>query len=223
MTDTIMNEASKDVAIRDIIQEMEHANPKSRYTLEEYIRLEAESEDKHEFRDGQIIDMSGGSLQHSRISAAVIRQLGNRLEGSPCSVFDSNLRIQIARKKLYSYGDATVICGEPSLSDVDGIGPTYTNPKLVVEVLSPSTRKFDQTTKFDGLRELESFEEYVLIEQDEPRVETRYRHPDGHWGIDFALGLESSILLRSLSISLPLAGIYSGVAFPPEIEQARVP
>ena len=186
-----------------------------RYTLEEYIRLEAESEDKHEFRDGEIVSMAGGSLEHSRITANAIRALGNRLGGSSCSVFDSNLRVQIAKKRLYSYGDATVICGEPILSDVEGIGPTYTNPRLMVEVLSPSTRRFDETKKFDRFRELPSFQEYVLVEQEEPRVETRYRHPDGHWGIDFALGLESSILLRSLSISLPLTEIYAGVVFAP--------
>jgi Uma2 family endonuclease len=191
-----------------------------RYTLEEYIRLEAESEERHEFRDGEIIAMSGGSLHHSRITANVIRELGNGLKGSPCAVFDSNLRIQIAKKKLYSYGDATVICGEPTLSDVEGIGPTYTNPRVVVEVLSPSTRKFNEHDKFDQFRKLTSFEEYVLIEQDEPRVETRYRHPDGHWGIDFAIGMESSILLRSLSISLPLVEIYAGIVFPPVVTPA---
>jgi Uma2 family endonuclease len=191
------------------------ASQHRRYTLEEYIRLEAESEEKHEFRDGEIIDMSGGSLNHSGITANVIRALGNRLQGSSCRVFDSNLRIQIAKKSLYSYGDATVICGEPVLSDVEGIGPTYTNPRVVVEVLSPSTRKFDQGAKFDRFRELSSFEEYVLVEQDEPRVETRYRHPDGHWALDFALGLNSVILLRSLSISLPLLEIYAGIVFPP--------
>ena len=124
---------------------MEQAVTQSRRcTLEEYIRLDAESEEKHEFRDGEIVSMAGGSLEHSAITANLIRELGTRLKGSTCRVFDSNLRIQIARKRLYSYGDAAVICGEPMLSDVEGIGPTYTNPRLVVEVLSPSTRKFDQ-------------------------------------------------------------------------------
>jgi Uma2 family endonuclease len=195
---------------------MEQAvSQRRRYTLAEYIRLESESLDKHEFRDGEIVSMAGGSLEHSRISANTIGELRSRLKGSGCAVFDSNLRIQIAKKRLYSYGDATVICGEPILSDVEGIGPTYTNPRLVVEVLSPSTRKFDVTEKFDRFREVPSFEEYVLVEQDEPRVETRYRHPDGHWAIDFAIGMESSIMLRSLSISLPLTEIYAGVVFTP--------
>ena len=186
-----------------------------RYTLEEYFRLEANSEEKHEFRDGEIVSLAGGTLEHSRIATNVIRELGNRLKGSPCSVFDSNLRIQVAKKKLYSYGDATVICGQPIPSDEDGMGHTFTNPRVVVEVLSPSTRKFDEQGKFDRFRELPSFEEYVLIEQDEPRVETRYRHPDGHWALDFALGIESSIRLRSLSLSLPLVEIYAGIIFQP--------
>jgi Uma2 family endonuclease len=185
-----------------------------KYTLEEYIRIESESEERHEFRDGEIVNMSGGSLEHSRICSNIIRELGVRLKGTPCAVFEGNLRLQIARKKLYSYGDATVICGEPIISDVEGIGPTYVNPKLVVEVLSPSTRRFDETKKFEHFQELKSFEEYVLVEQDEARVETRYRHPDGHWGIYHETGIEQAILLRSLSISLPLAEIYAGVRFP---------
>jgi Uma2 family endonuclease len=193
-----------------------------RHTLEEYIALDDSSEEKYEFRDGEIVNMSGGSLEHSRISTNTIRALGNRLEGSPCAVFESNLRLQIARKKLYSYADTAVICGDLILSDVEGIGPTYTNPKLVVEVLSPSTRRYNETKKFDRFQEIESFEEYVLIEQDEPRVQTRFRHKDGHWGIYFEVGLDKSVLLRSLSISIPLAEIYAGVKFPPppkEVEE----
>jgi Uma2 family endonuclease len=192
-----------------------------RYTLEEYFRLEAESPDKHEFRIGEIINMAGGTPEHSLITANVIRELGNLLKGSPCRVYESNLRIQIARKKLYSYTGTTVTCGQPILSDLDGLGKTFTNPRLVVEVLSPSTESYDRTRKFDRYRELESFQEYVLVEQDMPRVETRYRHPDGVWRIDFALGLESSIVLPSLSISLPLAEIYAGIAFPPADETSE--
>jgi Uma2 family endonuclease len=189
-----------------------------RLTLEEYIRLDDASEERYEFRDGEIVCMSGGTLEHARITANVIRHLGNRLDGSPCAVFSSDLRLQIAKRKLYSYGDVTVICGEPAISDVEGVGHTYTNPKLVIEVLSPSTRKFVQTRKFNRLQELPSFEEYLLIEQDEPRVETRYRQPGGHWGIDFAVGMESAISLRSLSIALPLTEIFGGVTFPPDAE-----
>jgi Uma2 family endonuclease len=88
-------------------------------------------------------------------------------------------------------------------------------------VLSPSTERFDRTKKFDQFRELESFQEYVLIEQDMARVETCFRHPDGAWRIDFALGLESSITLQSLSISLPLAEVYAGVTFPPQVEPVQ--
>ena len=126
----------------------------------------------------------------------------------------SNLRVQIARKKLYSYTDTAVICGQPVLSELDGLGKTFTNPRLVVEILSPSTERYDRTRKFDRYRELEAFQEYVLVEQDAPRAETRYRHPDGTWRLDFALGLESTIVLPSLSISIPLAEIYSAMEFP---------
>jgi Uma2 family endonuclease len=198
---------------------MEQAIPQGRrYTVKEYVELDEKSIEKLEYRYGEIVSMAGGTMEHSRITTNTIRSLGNRLDGSPCTVFDSNLRIQYYRSRRYCYPDAVVVYGTPILSDVEGIGPTYTNPRLVVEVLSPSTRKDDEHDKFDRLRELESFEEYVLIEQYEPRVETRYRHPDGHWALDFALGLESIILLRSLSISLPLSEIYAGITFPTPAE-----
>jgi Uma2 family endonuclease len=190
------------------------AEPNRRFTLEEYIQLEATSEEKHEFRDGEIISMAGGTLSHSGIITNLIGELRNRLKGSQCRVYDSNLRIQIARKRLYSYPDALVICGEPIISDVEGMGPTYINPKMIVEVLSPSTREFDLRNKFDRFREIPSFEAYLLLEQDEPRAETRYRHPDHHWALDFALGLKSTIRLHSLNISLPLDEIYAGITLP---------
>jgi Uma2 family endonuclease len=201
---------------------MEHAVPRRRwYSVKEYIELETTSVDKHEYRYGEIVSMAGGTLAHSGITTNILGELRHRLNGSPCRAFDSNLRIQFDKNGLYCYPDATVICGTPVLSDVEGVGPTYTNPRLVVEVLSPSTRAGDESEKFDKLRELSSFEEYVLIEQHTARVETRYRQPNGHWVLDFALGLHSEILLRSLAISIPLSEIYAGITFPPRPEAVR--
>jgi Uma2 family endonuclease len=198
---------------------MEQAiSQRRRYTVREYVELADKSLEKLEYRYGEIVSIAGGTLEHSRITSNINGELRSRLKGSSCSAFDSNLRIQFDRTGLYCYPDAVVICGTPVRSDVDGVGPTYTNPRLIVEVLSPSTREFDEHDKFYKLAEVPSLEEYVLVEQHVPRVETRYRHPDGHWALEFALGVQTTILLRSLSISLPLTEIYAGIAFPPPMD-----
>ena len=146
-------------------------------------------------------------------SANVTGELRNRLKGSGCTVYDSNLRLQLARKRLYSYGDSVVVCGQPIIVEIAGTGKVCINPRLVVEVLSPSSDDYDRTTKFDLYREIESFQEYVLVSQKSPRVETYYRQSDGGWRIDFAIGLDSEIQLRSVPAKLPLSEIYAGVTF----------
>jgi Uma2 family endonuclease len=186
-----------------------------RYTLEEYFRLERDSSVKHEFRHGEIIDMSGGTPSHSLITANVVGELRGRLKGSPCRVYDSNLRIRIAKKVRYAYPDASVICDEPQYDPLDPSRLTVTNPRLVVEVLSPSTEKYDRGDKFLYYLELESLEEYVIVAQDAPRVETLFRQGDGTWLLAFAMGRDAVARLRSLRIDLPLNEVYAGVEFPP--------
>lgn len=186
-----------------------------RFTVEDYLRIERGSTDKHEFRDGEVVSMAGGTVAHSRIMANGIAALWNRLKGGPRAPFDSNLRVRISRGTLYSYPDVTVICGNPELDPDDKQGETVTNPRLVVEVLSPSTESYDRRTKFDRYRQLESFREYVLVSQDTPRVETFFRRDDGTWVFAVAAGLDGTIRLASLDVELPLSEVYAAVEFPP--------
>jgi Uma2 family endonuclease len=185
----------------------------SRLTIEEYFQLEETATERHEFFDGVIVAMAGGSPEHSLISANVVREIGNRLKGSDCNVYDSNLRLQVARRGRYSYGDAVVVCGQPETLTVTGTGKVCVNPRVVVEVLSETTEAYDRTKKFDRYRDIQSFQEYVLVSQTTPRVETYSRHSDGGWRIDFAIGLESKISLRSIPAELPLSEIYAGITF----------
>jgi Uma2 family endonuclease len=185
------------------------------FTVEEYFLLEDKALERHEFSDGVIVAMAGGSPEHSLINMNVGRELGNRLKGSGCNVYDSNLRLQLARRGRYSYGDTVVVCGQPEIVTVAGTGKVCANPRLIVEVLSETTEAYDRTTKFDRYREIESFQEYVLVSQTAPRVETYFRQPDSGWRIDFAIGLEAKITLRSVPAELPLSEIYAGITFPP--------
>jgi Uma2 family endonuclease len=186
------------------------------FTVEEYLRLERDATEKHEYRDGEIIAMSGGTVKHSLLTANVGGALWTRLRGSPCRVYDSNLRVRINRKRLYSYPDLTVICERPAIDPDDSSGETITNPRVVVEVLSASTETYNRTKKFDRYRELDSFREYILVAQDAARVETFFKQADGSWALDVVTGLDATIKLRGIEISLPLAEIYAGIEFPPE-------
>jgi Uma2 family endonuclease len=123
------------------------------------------------------------------------------------------MRVRLAFDNRYVYPDLTVVCGEPEFDPLDEKQTTIINPRLVVEVLSGSTEAYDRGVKFAAYRELKSFQEYVLISQDQPLVETFLRQADGTWVLAAARGLEGSMTLRSLQIVVPLAEIYMGITF----------
>jgi Uma2 family endonuclease len=195
---------------------MTEAAAKRRYSIEDYLRLERDSRDKYEYDDGEILAMSGGSPTHSLIASNVNGELRARLKGKRCRVYESNLRISVPGKRRYVYADGTVICGLLEYDPADTKQETVVNPEVIIEVLSPSTEKYDRTKKFDLYRSAASFREYVLVSQDVPRVETFLRQPDGTWAFDVAAGLQTSVRLRSLNTEVPLAEVYAGVEFPAE-------
>jgi Uma2 family endonuclease len=194
--------------------DMDSTAEKHRYTIAEYLRRERESLDKHEYRNGQIIAMAGGSREHSLISANVIGELRNRLKGKPCQVYDSNLRVRIPHTVLYTYPDAAVICGQAEPDPADPSGESTLNPRLIVEVLSPSTEAYDRGEKFGMYLQIDSLEEYVLVSQATPRIETFYRQESGAWLFRWFSGLEATARLRCVDVGLPLAEIYAGIRFP---------
>jgi Uma2 family endonuclease len=194
---------------------MTQAIEKRRHTVPEYLRMEREALDKHEFHDGEILAMSGGTVAHSLIAAKVSRELGLRLKDNPCRVYDSSLRVCINRVGKYVYPDTTIICGPVQIDPNDPFGETAINPRVIVEVLSPSTESYDRKGKFDGYRTIDSFEEYVLVYQTAPRVEVFLRQADGSWALTVFEGLQTVAQIRSIRIGLPLSEAYAGVEFPP--------
>lgn len=185
-----------------------------RYSVAEYLRRERESLDKHEFRDGEIILMAGGSGDHSLISANVIREVGNHLKGKPCRVYDSNLRIRVPGTVTYTYPDASIICGQRDTDPSDPTGETFTNPRAIIEVLSPGTEAYDRGEKFELYRRIPSLQEYILVSQSTPRVEAYVRRPEGSWLLTPISGLTGAIRLHSLEIDLSLSEVYAGIVFP---------
>ena len=204
--------------------------PTRRYTEAEYLAFEEASDTKHEFRNGQIIPfggwerdpygrivgMAGGTAEHSDIAGNVLAELKGRLKGTPCRVNNSELRVRVSRAGRYCYPDVIVTC-EPRVYDPPDRRVTLVNPQVVIEVLSPSTADDDRGDKFRDYISIDSLQEYVLVAQDRPRVETFYRQPDnGVWAIGPAYeGLEATVAFRSLNATVPLADLYAGVELPP--------
>ncbi len=189
---------------------------KRRYTVAEYFALEEAALEKHEYRQGEILAMYGGTLDHSGINSNVLREVGNRLKGKPCRAYDSNLRVRVGPGDRYVYPDALVICGEPQFDPDDEKRTTVRNPRVVIEVLSDSTEANDRGDKFASYRTVQTVQEYVLVSQHRPMIEVFSRLPDGLWRLSVAVGTDAVARLESLSIDLPLSEVYDGVTFPPE-------
>jgi Uma2 family endonuclease len=196
---------------------MEQAAPTSRrYTVDEYFQMSSESGARLEFRDGEVVSMAGGSANHSRIILNVGAALLTRLANTPCEAFESSLNVRLARKTLYSHPDITVVCGGVELDPDNRFGQTVVNARVIFEVLSPSTERYDRTRKFAFYRRMKSLQQYVLVSQDEPLVETYHVNSDGSWAIGpTAFAVRDTISLSSINVDLPLAEIYARVEFPP--------
>ena len=187
-----------------------------RYTVEDYFRMEAATDDLLEFYDGNIVVMSGGSINHSRIVNNVGGELRSRLRDTPCEAFDPGLRVRLNRRGQYVHPDVTVVCGPVEVDPDDPNGETVVNPRLIVEVLSPSTELHDRTRKAGGFRDVPSLAAYLLVAQDEPRVEPYYRNGDGVWSFGEAVtDAAATVRLPWVGVDLPMAEIYARVTFPP--------
>ena len=182
------------------------AAPVVKMSVEEYLAADRAAERASEYHDGEMFPLEDVSLRHGRLVNNVASQVIERLEGGPCQIV-SLIRVRVSPTK-FIYPDQTIICGEPALTDEHA--DTITNPKVIVEVLSPSTKNYDHGDKFALYRRLPSFEEYVLIAQDQPNVEVFRKTADGRWLLTIYEGLDAVAKLDSLDIALPLAELYAG-------------
>ena len=193
------------------------AQPVHRFSVAEYYALEEAAEYRSEFFDGEIFAMAGASARHSLVSVNLLGELGNRLKGKRGAVYESNLRLKVEASGLRSYPDAAVYCGKLEIDSEDPRGETAVNPTVVFEVLSPSTEAYDRGKKAENYRLIPSLKAYVLISQDRAKVEVFERVGDGFWRLSEAGGLEGTIALECLEITLSLGEIYEGVEFDVEV------
>jgi Uma2 family endonuclease len=179
---------------------------RQRFAFVDYLQIEEQGSVRHEFLDGVIYAMAGGSPEHSAIAVTVTSALTVQLSGQRRRVFNSDLRIRSLSTGLSTYADGAVICGQIELDPSDPKGHTLVNPTVLVEVLSPSTEDYDRGEKLSHYKRIDSLKEVLLIAHDERRVDL-WRRIDAHWTqLTFRSG--EVVELVSLACALPVDEIY---------------
>ena len=183
---------------------MSFPNYQSDYISEQdYLEREKISETKHEYFDGEIFAMAGASRSHQRIISNLVIDIGTHLKNTPCEVFSSDMKVRADKGKKYFYPDVLVSCTKG-----DGNSHFEESPRIIVEVLSSSTRKFDQTSKRLVYQNITTLEEYVLIEQD--RVEIQVFRRADNWQSSYYY-IDDDITFISIGLTLPVLEIYQRV------------
>lgn len=184
-------------------------------SVEEYIELLKNSDERFEYFDGEIVSMAAGKIAHGGIAANLIFSLRRKLEDRSCQVFGGDTAVKTAKAHPFRLPDVTVVCGDLMIEELQGI-EMLVNPVLIVEVLSKRTRAYDLNEKFLAYQAVESLKEYLLVDQNRPHVIRHIRQPDGQWLRGDFIGLENSVRLESLDIVLSFTEIYRMITFPPE-------
>jgi Uma2 family endonuclease len=166
---------------------------------------------KHEYASGDVLAMTGASWNHNVICQNTAISLGSQLVDRDCTVVSSDMRVHIAVARAYRYPDVMVVCGEPQF--MGNRKDTIRNPMILIEVLSPSTALVDRNEKLREYRQLPSLQEYLLISQNEPRIERFLRQEAGNWLYTEVVGLDDRISLPSIACILALSEVYQKVAF----------
>ncbi len=189
------------------------ALPKHYYTLEEYLELDRNSDERLEYWDGEIFSMSGASNQHDCIDTNIVMKLGEQLRAKGCRLFSGNFRIKVPSLPPYRYGDSSALCGKPTFEKIGGVD-TLTNPQLIIEILSPSTQAYDLGTKFTNYKSIPSFCEYLVISQTRPHVIQFIKQSQNAWLQKEFTSMDDELELTSVSCPLSLAEVYQYVIFP---------
>lgn len=198
-----------------IVEEPALAYNKRHYTIEEYLALEEAATEKHEYYQGEIFAMAGAKVSHNIVSKNIVSALDGKLRGKPCKPFNSDTRIYVERNSLFTYPDASVICGKPQTMNNDGIN--VLNPTIIFEVISSSSQSYDRGAKFKLYRDIPSLREYVLIEPDSVSVERYFINVAGNWEIEEHKIIDRVLSLGSIGVSLELKEIYFDTEFNPEV------
>lgn len=179
--------------------------------IEDYLEFEVNSDERHEYINGEIVPMTGGTPEHNEIASILNTLLRVSLKGQPYSIFVADQRLWIPERKLYTYPDVMVV--RRPLQRQEGRTDTITNPLAIAEVLSKSTKAYDRDEKFSAYRTIPTFREYLLIDQYTPHVEQYSKTDSEKWLFSEYDGLASSLVLASISVEICLADLYENIEF----------
>ncbi|MCP2729256.1 Uma2 family endonuclease [Limnofasciculus baicalensis] len=181
------------------------------YSPEEYLALEEAADDKSEYIDGEIFPMAGGSTNHNQIAGNFYVELSVAFKKLDYRVFMSDVRLWIPKRRIYTYPDVMVVAGEPEY--YNNRTDTITNPRVIIEVLSPSTKGYDKSNKFKGYRTIPTFQEYLLIDQTRIYIEHFHKIDERRWDFRDYDESDVAIALSSVSLEISILDIYNKVNF----------
>ncbi|MCA1993397.1 MAG: Uma2 family endonuclease [Coleofasciculus sp. S288] len=181
------------------------------YSPEEYLALEEVADYKSEYIDGEIVPMAGGSTNHNQIAGNFYAELSFAFKKLDYRVFMSDVRLWIPRRCIYTYPDVMVVAGEPDY--YNNRTDTITNPRVIIEVLSPSTQGYDRSKKFEAYRTIPTFEEYLLLDQTRIYIEHFSKTDNKRWSFCDYDESEEAIALSSVSFEISRVDIYNKVNF----------
>ncbi len=189
------------------------AYKKENFTDQDYLEFERNADTKHEFRNGRIVGMAGASDTHNVIISNLFLDLGIRARENGCRTFSGDMRIK-ADTGSYFYPDIVITCGERKFEDEKN--DVLLNPKAIVEVLSKSTKLKDRNEKFDSYLKLESLTDYVLVEQNEMRIEHYFRTDENDWKFRLLENPEDHLQFDSINCHISLEEIYTEIELAPK-------
>ena len=190
------------------IKESAPAYQKNHYTIQEYLEMEKQALEKHEYYNGEIFAMSGASARHNIIAVNILTRLANDLKGKSCRPYGSDTRIHIPENSLFIYPDISIICGDVIASKQDE--DTATQPTAIIEILSPSTKNYDRGVKFMLYRAIPSLKDYILIDSKSIHAEHFAINKEGLWQLKEYNKPEEKIIMETLNVQLLLEDVYEG-------------
>jgi len=182
---------------------------RSTLSVTEYLEYEKTSDVKHEYYQGEVFAMAGGKVAHNRIVTRLTILLGQQLRGKTCEPFNSDQRIHIPNNSLFTYPDISIVCGPVVTLNNDDLN--ILNPSIIIEVLSPATKNYDRSEKFQLYRDIPTLKEYILIDSESIHIEVFRINAKGKWELEEYNNNYKTLSLPLINVAIPVFDIYEGI------------